>query len=249
LRHDANLAAAVAQRQQRLAAAKARGNTLEPENRHVIFSDMTDGTFSPRRQRRQRVEQLERIAGAPAHGPDRELIEFRVDGVKHVLEVAREPIFDGRRRRAFWLCGRCRQHRQHLYLPTLHCRECINDGAGLTYELRTLGNDDRRERSRLFPSVRKRRRLARRPLAERAAEAALAELIKARFFLKPIDLQRVTEAITGAIEYMDGLARLRLDREERGPEGRMGPPPAPEPAADMPSGEVRGGNGSPAPGS
>jgi hypothetical protein len=126
-------------------------------------------------------------------------------------------------------------------LPTLHCRECINDGGGLVYELRTIGNDARRERSRLFPRKRKRRRLARRPLAERAAEAALAELIKARFFLKPIDLQRVTEAIAGAIEYMDGLARLGLDRAEREPSGAVGPPPAPA----MPSGEVRGGNRSP----
>src|SRR5262249_31117171 len=105
----------------------------------------------------------------------------------------------------------------------LVCRECIANGAGLVYEVRTISNVDRQQQAGLFPRKRKRRRLARRPLAERAAEAALAELIKARFFLKPIDIERVTEAITGAIEYADALARLSLDRAERGSLG-MGPP-------------------------
>jgi hypothetical protein len=147
---------------------------------------------------------------------------FRVGGINRVVEIVRA------RCGPFWLCPRCSQRRQHLYFSApgeLSCRECVGDGAGLVYTVRTISNDDRRERSSLFPRKRKRRRRDHRPLVGRAVEAALAELIKARLFLKPIDLQRVTEAITGAIEYVDGLDRLRLDREERGPSG-MGPPPA-----------------------
>jgi hypothetical protein len=129
-----------------------------------------------------------------------------------------------------------------LYLPELVCRECVGNGAGLVYDVRTIGNDERRQRAALFgASATKRKRRDRRSLLDRATEAVIAELLKGRGYLKPIDLLLVTERIRSAIEYLTGMDRLNLDREERGPLG-MGPPPAPaleEPAADI---EVRGGN-------
>jgi hypothetical protein len=92
------------------------------------------------------------------------------------------------------------------------------------YEVRTISNDERRDRSCWFKRPRKRR--DRRSVEQRATEAALAELLKGRAYLKPIDLLLVTERIRSALEFVTGIDRLRLDREERGPSG-MGLPPAP----------------------
>jgi hypothetical protein len=184
---------------------------------------MINGTFS---QRRQHIEKTLRITNPPHTGPDRERIEFRVGGVKRVIEVVREPCFSPRHRHAYWICPRCSQRRQHLYLPELRCRKCVEDGRGLVYEVRTISNDDRRWRAALFgASATKRKRRVRRSVEQRATEAALSELIKARAYLRPIDLLLVTERIRSAMEYVTGMDRLRLDREERGPLG-MGPAPA-----------------------
>jgi hypothetical protein len=160
---------------------------------------------------------------------------FRVGDVKHSIEVVREPCFGAPspRRRAFWLCSRCKKRRQHLYLDAadakqLLCRECIGDGAGLVYTVRTISNDERRQRAALFgASATKRKRRDRRSVEQRAAEGAVAELLKARHLLRPIDLLLVSQSIRNALEFITGLDRLNLDREQRRRDGVVGPPPAP----------------------